>query len=88
MSAVAERDRHRTMILSPMKWPLFHLPLKRYQRGDSPQCAVLMTATEDETTPLRVLVNQTLYGPLPGQSVKDTTFINVDALLDDGWIVD
>jgi hypothetical protein len=81
---------HRGMILSPMDWPLFHLPLKRPRKGNAMgfQCAVLLTAIEDENAELVIATNFTVYGlPVDGER-KDVKYSNVDALLADGWIVD
>lgn len=81
MSQVSQRDRD--FILNPYVWPHLHLPLRK-PRGP---LAVLMTATEDETQPLRILINQTVFG-LPLAEVEEKTYDNVDALLADGWVVD
>lgn len=84
-----ERQRNREMILSPYKWPLFYLPLKRKRKGDDgfPEIALLRSAVSKDTYPLHVDINRTIYGPISGE-VKEVVYENVDALLDDGWEVD
>lgn len=83
-----DRTEHRAMILDPYKWPHMYLPLKK-KRADGlfPDCGLLTTATTDETAKLIVQKNQTIFGLAVGE-VEPLEYANVDALLDDGWLVD
>ena len=84
---VISRDTHREMMLSPYKWPLFYLPLKRRNpEGGFPQLAILRTATNKADENFNVDVNLTLFGPVG--EVEHLTYSGVDAILDDGWEVD
>ena len=82
-----EHERHRKMILDPMKWPVMWLPLKRHREGGGYDVAVLGTATKDEKQELNIFINLTIFGSEVGD-VEEKTYTDVDALLDDGWIVD
>jgi hypothetical protein len=83
-----EREKHRKMILDPYAWPVMWLPLKRYVEGNSGiDVAVLGTATKDEKQELKIFINLTIFGSEVGE-VEEKTYTDVDALLDDGWIVD
>lgn len=82
------REDHRNMILDPYKWPHMSLPLKRFRNGHM-ETALLWAGmnrlSEDE--PLQIKANTTLFGNLPG-GPDFIDYDNVDALLDDGWVVD
>lgn len=84
-----ERERNRMMILSPMSWPHMWLPLKKRNVSGAgfPPIAVLGTATKNEKQELKIFINQTVFGSAVGD-VEEKTYTDVDALLDDGWIVD
>jgi len=82
------REDHRAMILDPFKWPHLVLPIKRYKDGQM-DTALVFAGMErlKPSDPIQVKLNTTIFGPLPGES-KMTVYANVDALLDDGWVVD
>lgn len=79
------REQHREMILNPDKWPLLYLPLKRAGF----ECAVFTapisqhSIPEDQSIEIRI---GTIYGKL--SELPRKTYTDVDALLDDGWVVD
>jgi hypothetical protein len=81
-------NKDREMILSPDRWPLFYLPLKRKNpKGGFPAVALLRSASTDPEAIRIVEENMSLYGPLPGE-ITTHTYPDVDALLADGWMVD
>lgn len=84
MTAIS-RERHRRMILSPYDWPHAYLPLKRYRDGEM-EVAILRTAFSKPDVEFHIDLNLTIFGPV-GESER-VVYPNVDALLDDGWIVD
>ena len=88
MSVQYTREDHKAMILDPFKWPHLVLPIKRYVNGRMETGLVyagMEKLKEDE--PIQVKLNSTIFGDV-GEKVEMTTFKNVDALLDDGWVVD
>lgn len=80
-TAQAERDKHRAMMLDPQRWPRWPwLPIKR--RGHNQpgtECAAIYADDTVEGEPV------TVKFPRPGQP---KVYTDVDAVLDDGWIVD
>jgi hypothetical protein len=88
MSVQHTREDHKQMILDPFKWPHLVLPIKRYVDGMMETGVVyagMDKLKEDE--PIRIKNNTTIFGNLPGIQ-EIITYKNVDALLDDGWVVD
>src|SRR4029077_4407676 len=91
-----ERARERAMILNPYEWPHMFLPLKRRKDVGFPDCALLRTAITEadyliaqelrKPTELIVDVNACIWGPIG--PVERVFYKDVDALLDDGWVVD
>jgi len=83
------REKHREMILDPFKWPHLVLPIKRYRDGGM-ETALVYAGMErlKEDEPIQVKLNTTMFGDLPGLESEMKTYENVDALLDDGWVVD
>ena len=77
----------REMILSPYKWPLFYLPLKRNVEGSGwPEIALLTSESKRPDVERIVKVNLSIYGPIG--EVNEIHYPDVDALLADGWRVD
>lgn len=83
------REQDRDMILSPAKWPLLFLPLKRRSVGEgwpelgylkAPLSVMKLKADEPVTISLGTIFDSS---PRPQRTYQD-----VDALLDDGWVVD
>jgi hypothetical protein len=86
------------MILSPNSWPLFYLPLKRpVKPGGFPEIAVLTSAVSEKSynrsveqrNPFKFYVTRNLnvFGSTHGE-VEQIVYDDIDALLDDGWVVD
>ena len=75
------------MMLSPFEWPREWLPLKRKGPDGFQQIALLGTATELPDEPMQVRINQNIFGSTTGD-VEVKHYRNVDAVLDDGWMVD
>jgi hypothetical protein len=79
------------MILDPYRWPHLLLPIKRRAKSQDVgiETAVLAAGMQmiDENAELTIQSNSTIFGELPGGG-KLKTYDNVDALLDDGWVVD
>lgn len=77
-------DQHKAFIQDPDQWPRWpHLPLKRkgsydigYLYGDPPPSG----------QPITVHVGGNIYHP--GLEATKKVYEDVDAMLDDGWIVD
>jgi len=94
-----QRERHRTMMLSPYKWPNVYLPLKRRDKsGTGWQVALLRSAISEKNynraveqgTPLNFVVdvNMSMFGIAFDGEVERVTFATPDEILDAGWIVD
>jgi len=85
----AERAKHREMILNPLRWPNIVLPLKRGNPFDAGNTAVfapnLGVNTISDDAPIEILIG-TLFDKL--NELPRKSYADVDALLDDGWIVD
>lgn len=80
------RAEEREMMLSPLKWPHLWLPLKRRGRG-TVETAVLGTATNDDSQEIEVYIGANVFRiQETGGEVKK--YKDVDAVLDDGWVVD
>jgi hypothetical protein len=63
------------------------LPLKRKRKGGGfPETAILGTATSDDSQEMEVHVGANVFHAVEGGEVKK--YADVDAVLDDGWIVD
>jgi hypothetical protein len=83
-----DTTRDRKMILSPDKWPMFYLPLKRRKKdGGFPEIALLRSASTRPDVERIVQVNMTLFGMAIGE-VTEIRYPTVDDLLADGWVVD
>lgn len=77
----------REMMLSPYKWPLFYLPLKRRKAsGGFPDVALLRSATDNPDADFTVEINMTVYGPIG--EVERKVYSGVDEIIADGWVVD
>jgi len=85
-----DRERHRNMILSPDRWPHMYLPLKRpgeHKLGW--QVAILFEPVESHPDEeFVVLKNMTIFGLAIDGEAEEIKYAGVDALLDDGWVVD
>lgn len=79
----------REMILSPYKWPLLYLPLKRPSKTGSgfPEIGLLRTVCSKPEVDFIVDENMSIYGTPLGEVIRHT-YKGVDALLADGWVVD
>jgi hypothetical protein len=76
------------MILHPPNWP--HLVLPLVKRGGGMHDAAVfcppLNATEiPEDTPIRIYLSNMF---VDWRNAETKTYPNVDALLDDGWVVD
>jgi hypothetical protein len=80
------REQHREMILSPLRWPRIALPLVR----DGGGYAVFFPQTNlvNGEKPIEIIVGAFLYNSDAWDDCERKTYTNVDALLDDGWLVD
>jgi hypothetical protein len=84
------REEEREMILNPFKWPHLILPLKRFQPGKGLETAILSypkMRTIDKNEAITIRTNTTIFGPLAKERTT-VTYKDVEALLDDGWVVD
>lgn len=86
----------KAFISNPDKWPYWPaLPVKRYDKtkpGSFPECGLILADTLT-----RVYHNVSVFGldEKPGKTwseklkdVPTTDYLNLDALLADGWVVD
>lgn len=80
------REQHREMILNPDKWPLLYLPLKRPGLECAFMTAPLSQHSIPEDQPIEIRIGTIFNVPL--QALPRKTYTDVDALLDDGWMVD
>lgn len=82
------REVHREMILHPLRWPQLALPLKRRNPFDAGNTAVFFPGMTDEiqpNEPIEIRIG-TLFDKLSELPV--VRYQDVDALLDDDWVVD
>lgn len=91
-SAAAERARARDFI-SSLKWPRWPvLPMKRPRPGEMPEFGFLYAdnARDEDTVIVYVTDTYTWRESTPDEraAIKRLTYPTVDALLDDGWVVD
>jgi hypothetical protein len=87
--AIDQRARNRDMILNPRNWPHSVLPLKRGNPFDEGNTAVfaphLGLLEYPADVEIEILIG-TMFSEL--SKLPRKVYANVDALLDDGWIVD
>jgi hypothetical protein len=93
-STDTERAHHKKMMENPDLWPVWPvLPVKRHTNDSSwPETGVIM-AVKDWMTTVCIL---NMFSIPSGTSVlevrkmasKEYMYDSVDALLDDGWVVD
>lgn len=83
---VASRERHRDMILNPLKWPRLVLPLVR--RNEFSDVALFAPAKNkvDPDKPIKIYFANLWDSKWMERETKE--YPNIDALLDDGWVVD
>lgn len=86
MPEIITREMNRDMILSPYRWVHVYLPLKKTREDGGYDVAVLRTAFSRGDVEFHIDFNLTIFGPVG--PVERIIFPNVDALLDDGWVVD
>jgi len=84
---MAIRARDREMMLDPKLWPHLWLPLKRKNSDGFPQIALLEETRNHKENPLMVHINGSLWHSRQGE-IEVVEYPDVDAVLDDGWIVD
>lgn len=83
------------MMKNPGLWPQWPvLPVKRYrERGQMPDCAVLIDAGEPQPTVFQINPYDIPAGDLReniinNPKVKHTKYDTLEALMADGWMVD
>ena len=79
------------MILHPFEWPHMYLPLKRSNPAGTMGYQVAVLFAPDEPHPdenFIVLKNMTIFGLAVDGEAEEVQYAGVDALLDDGWVVD
>lgn len=87
------RDDDKYMVLTPDLWPCWPvLPVKRYV-DEVLEVGIIVDRIDERDvsrTLYRIALPQLTSGPLAPQleNVPSIVYVDVDALLDDGWVVD